>query len=141
MSDNCWYKNGIKFSCQGCGGCCSGEPGYVWLNQDEINAIAQELQISTIDFIQKYTRNIQGKISLIEKPNYDCIFLDNNRCKIYNARPVQCSTYPFWKISLTNPNDFKDATCNCPGVNLTDKSKLKLYTVPEINKIATSSTI
>jgi Fe-S-cluster containining protein len=26
-----------------------------------------------------------------------CIFLDeNNKCKIYEARPMQCLSYPFW---------------------------------------------
>ena len=26
----------------------------------------------------------------------DCIFLEGTRCRIYGARPLQCSSYPWW---------------------------------------------
>ena len=33
-----WYKDGLRFQCTGCGDCCTGGPGYVWVNQAEIDA-------------------------------------------------------------------------------------------------------
>ncbi len=37
-----------------------------------------------------------------------CIFLDrsSNKCGIYDVRPVQCRTYPFWPSLLESPDDW-----------------------------------
>jgi len=44
-------------------------------------------------------------LSLKEKHNHDCIFLESTGCRVYPARPAQCRTYPFWeqKIGGSNP--------------------------------------
>ena len=136
-----WYDKGICFSCEGCGGCCSGEPGYVWINDDEIAAMVQELALDTATFMQRYTRKAQGKISLIEKENYDCIFLTDNKCAVYGARPIQCSTYPFWKTNLISREDFIEGTQNCPGTHLDKNESASLHTVTQIEEIAASSTL
>ncbi|MCH7752933.1 MAG: YkgJ family cysteine cluster protein, partial [Planctomycetes bacterium] len=39
-----WYQDGLRFKCTGCGNCCTGSPGYVWVNQAEINALAAHLE-------------------------------------------------------------------------------------------------
>ena len=44
-----WYADGLHFSCQQCGGCCTGEPGYVWVSRDELGLIAEFLKISEAD--------------------------------------------------------------------------------------------
>src|SRR5262249_20146618 len=36
-----WYHEGLQFRCTRCGKCCTGEPGNVWENDDEIAAIAR----------------------------------------------------------------------------------------------------
>lgn len=100
------------------------------------NALAMERE----PFMQKYTRRAQGRVSLIEKPNYDCIFLNENGCTLYDARPIQCRTYPFWKSALSSRDDFNEATCNCPGVTKTT-ADTRLYSAADINEIATSSTL
>ena len=28
-----WYSEGLRFECTQCGACCSGEPGYVWVDE------------------------------------------------------------------------------------------------------------
>ena len=35
-----WYQDGLHFSCTRCGHCCTGEPGYVWVTDEELAAIA-----------------------------------------------------------------------------------------------------
>ena len=34
---SCFYEKGLAFECQGCGYCCSSEPGYVFLSEKDIN--------------------------------------------------------------------------------------------------------
>ena len=34
MSED-WYAEGLRFACTGCGDCCTGEPGAIWVNEDE----------------------------------------------------------------------------------------------------------
>ena len=40
MPDLPWYHAGLKFTCTQCGDCCSGTPGYVWVTNEEIVALA-----------------------------------------------------------------------------------------------------
>ncbi|MFN4174603.1 MAG: YkgJ family cysteine cluster protein, partial [Parachlamydiaceae bacterium] len=116
MSD--WYDAGLSFSCTGCGKCCTGSPGAVWLNEAEIETLANHLKLSREDFIDKYTRLIEGKRSLIEDPiHYDCVFLRDKRCEVYEARPVQCRTYPWWTQNLKSKKDWEEAAKFCEGIS------------------------
>jgi len=113
-----WYKNGLKFKCTGCGQCCTGEPGYVWLTPEEIDTIAAHLGISKEKFIKTYTRSVFGRLSLREdRVNFDCIFLKDKRCQIYTARPSQCRTFPWWKENISSPESWKEVSKRCEGVD------------------------
>ncbi len=35
-----WFEDGLRFRCTRCGNCCTGAPGYVWVNDEELSAIA-----------------------------------------------------------------------------------------------------
>ena len=51
----------------------------------------------------------------ISKNNYECIFFDSGiaGCSIYNFRPNQCKTYPFWNYFKTH----KDKLIKeCPAI-------------------------
>jgi len=116
-----WFEAGLHFQCQQCGRCCGGRPGYVWVTEEEIKAIADYLNLSQQQFRRRYTRKEGRRISLKEKGNYDCIFLEHDgqsgRCAIYPVRPTQCRTWPFWKSNLQSPDHWQTLTSNCPGVN------------------------
>ena len=112
-----WYQEGLKFTCTGCGDCCTGAPGYVWVNKAEIAALAELTGIETPEFERRYVRLVGIRKSLIEYANGDCVFFDNQsrRCQVYEARPRQCRTWPFWDSNLKSP-DAWEATCEvCPG--------------------------
>ncbi|MBN1914870.1 MAG: YkgJ family cysteine cluster protein [Parachlamydiales bacterium] len=112
-----WYKKGLCFSCKKCGQCCTGFPGFVWLSPKDLSDIANFLQMSQEMVLEKFTRKVFHKISLIEiLPSYDCIFFCNNRCSIYPARPVQCRTFPFWPHLLLSKETWDDAARSCPGM-------------------------
>ncbi len=113
-----WYHQGLQFQCTGCGDCCTGEPGYVWVNQAEIKAMAETLGETDIEsFENKFTRRIGIRKSLREFPNGDCVFFDNQtrRCQVYTVRPRQCRTWPFWDSNLKNPAAWKETCEACPG--------------------------
>ena len=119
-----WYASGLAFECTGCGCCCSGPgEGCVWVTPAEIAAIAEHLGMSVDAFTEAYTRRIGRRVSLIEAPNKDCIFLDPagddglRRCRVYAVRPTQCKTWPFWPSNLRSPASWALAQARCPGIN------------------------
>lgn len=114
-----WFEEGLKFSCTGCGKCCTGAPGYVWVTLDEIQAIADYLNCSVDDFARSYLREINGSFALKEDfKNYDCVFLDGKQCRIYPVRPKQCKTFPWWVQNLETKEDWEMAARRCEGINL-----------------------
>lgn len=112
-----WYKDGLRFTCTGCGDCCTGGAGYVWVNGEEIAKLAALVKMSIEDFEDEYVRKVGVRKSLIEYENGDCAFFDNKsrKCTVYTARPRQCRTWPFWDSNLRTPETWA-ATCDaCPG--------------------------
>jgi uncharacterized protein len=112
-----WYKDGLRFKCTGCGDCCTGAPGYVWVNGKDIAALAAEVEMNVDEFEKRYVRKIGVRKSLKEYRNGDCVFFDTEKrnCRVYAARPRQCRTWPFWESNIRTPEDWA-ATCEvCPG--------------------------
>jgi len=118
-----WYRNGLAFSCQGCGRCCSGpEEGYVWVTNEDIRAMAARLEMPMAAFKKKYVRRIGVRMSLLEKqPTKDCVLLaareKGQGCLTYQERPIQCRTWPFWKENLKSPQTWAQTALKCPGID------------------------
>lgn len=118
QKDDPWFKKGLKFKCTGCGQCCTGAPGAVWLSELEIEAFAKYFNITRELFLETYTKKIDGKISLKDDSyNYDCIFLKENKCTVYPLRPHQCRTYPWWPKILESKQEWEEAAKWCEGIN------------------------
>ncbi len=124
-----WFQDGLNFECTQCGDCCTGTPGYVWVNAEEIDALAKQRGISIDDFERKFVRKIGVRKSLIEFENGDCVFFDGQtrKCQVYGARPRQCRTWPFWESNLQSPKAWKRTCQICPG-----SGQGRLYTVEEV---------
>jgi Fe-S-cluster containining protein len=118
MADEPWYRDGLRFECTQCGDCCTGAPGYVWVTNEEIAALAKEIGEEDIErFIALYVRNVGVRKSLREYSDGACVFFDTEarKCTVYHARPRQCRTWPFWDSNLRTPEAWQ-ATCEvCPG--------------------------
>jgi uncharacterized protein len=114
-----WFRQGLKFSCTGCGCCCTGAPGYVWVNKAEIEALAEAAGIELAEFERCYVRTVGIRKSLLEYANGDCVFFDgeNRNCRVYEARPRQCRTWPFWPSNLASPASWERTSERCPGCN------------------------
>ncbi len=117
MGEKPWYDEGLRFTCSECGDCCTGAPGFVWVNKQEIEALAATLQVDVAEFQTRYVRLVGIRRSLKELENFDCVLLDpeTRKCRAYNARPRQCRTWPFWDSNLRDPEAW-ERTCEvCPG--------------------------
>ena len=118
MPDQPWYGDGLRFECTQCGDCCTGAPGFVWVNQDEIAALAALVdQPSIEEFEAQYVRKVGVRKSLKEWANGDCVFFDSasRRCTVYGARPRQCRSWPFWDSNLRTIQDWQRTCEHCPG--------------------------
>jgi Fe-S-cluster containining protein len=112
-----WYHAGLPFGCTGCGGCCTGAPGYVWVRKAEIERLAASLAMDVASFEAKYVRLVGVRKSLLERRNGDCLLFDGQtrRCTVYEARPDQCRTFPFWDSNLRYSENWESACEACPG--------------------------
>ncbi|MBI1902013.1 MAG: YkgJ family cysteine cluster protein [Planctomycetia bacterium] len=115
-----WYKDGLRFTCTQCGDCCTGEPGFVWVSEDEIKALSARLGLSIADFEQRYIRQVGPRKSLIEVDNGDCVFLKDRKCTVYADRPRQCRTWPFWDSNIRTAQAWKETCRECPGAGTGD---------------------
>lgn len=127
-----WYRDGIRFECQGTGRCCTarGDYGHVYLSADEAGAAAALLEMSLTDFEDAFCRFDDGERELRFQRGA-CVFLDGHQCSIYEARPVQCRTWPFWPENLKKKAWDRDVAPFCAGVG-----KGRLYSIAEIETIA-----
>jgi uncharacterized protein len=113
-----WYKEGLRFACTQCGHCCTGSPGYVWLKEEDVEAMSKLLGLEREEFLRRYTRMAFGRLALLEHSRtYDCVFLEGNRCKVYEIRPRQCRTFPWWPEHLTSKEAWEEAAQRCEGIN------------------------
>jgi len=119
MSTLPWYQAGLRFQCTQCGNCCTGAPGYVWVNREEIESLAALLNLEVDEFERRYVRRVGIRKSLVELPNGDCVFFhsESRTCQVYGARPRQCRTWPFWNSNLSSPGAWQQAAEHCPGCN------------------------
>lgn len=113
-----WWMEGLKFGCTACGKCCQNE-GEVWMDSDEFADLAIHLKETPLSVLDKYSERVQkGWVKMKSQgvdnsasdatTNNRCIFLKENgkECSIYESRPIQCRTYPFWPRLLDSPSDW-----------------------------------
>lgn len=134
-----WYENvpsnqSLPFDCTGCGKCCQTK-GEVYLNPSETKEAAAVLNMSIDEFKDKYTsRDVTGKkikdswTVLKQKKDSKgiegCIFLDEETkmCSIYEARPLQCSTYPFWPRIMESIDTWNDEVVFNDGQSTSERN-------------------
>ena len=126
-----WYADGLHFQCTCCGNCCTGPPGYVWVTDAEIDKLAAHVGRPVEEFRKLHVRTVGGRFSLKERRNergeYDCVFLkplpgDTRQkrlrgCGVYESRPLQCRTWPFWDGLLESRDAWEHSKETCPGMD------------------------
>ncbi len=132
-ADDEWYagkdgKSTLRFECTQCGACCTGPEGAVHVNQREVRMLAKHIGITAEECIDRYTHMLPEGRSLIERETapdsgcFDCVFLDRTSdpqratCSVYDARPTQCRTFPWWPDNIKNPSSWRRAGTHCEGI-------------------------
>ena len=134
MSTAPWYASGLRFSCRQCGACCTGAPGFVWLEATDAVAIARRLGMETAAFLASHTRRVFGKVSLREDNDGRCVLFESGLgCRAYEERPRQCRTWPFWTRIVVSSAAWAREAADCPGMNAGD-----LMSPEEIERLARS---
>lgn len=114
--ENPWFQGGLRFECTRCGNCCTGTPGYVWVTDAELEALAAATAMPLAEFTAVYSRPVGRRRSLRERPNGECVFWDGDRgCTVYADRPAQCRTWPFWESNVESPEAWEKMRGGCPG--------------------------
>ncbi len=117
-----FYESGLRFSCARCSACCRHDPGFVFLSLREAQNLAKRLSMDYSEFLAAYCRWIPMSeqtemLSLRERSNYDCIFWSEKGCTVYEDRPVQCRTFPFWDSVVASEEAWNSVAEGCPGMN------------------------
>ena len=120
-TDTPWYQDGLAFACTQCGACCTGEPGFVWVTDEEVAALAAHLGEPVRQVEALHTYKSRGRRTLREKANGDCVFYDRQKgCTVYKVRPKQCRTWPFWESNVGTPEAWDATRQACPGAGRGD---------------------
>ena len=72
--------------------------------------MAQECGESPARFEEMYVKAVGKRKSLKELPDGACVFFRKGvGCTLYEHRPRQCRTWPFWDSNLKSPRAWKEA--------------------------------
>jgi len=112
-------QQALHFKCTGCGKCCTGgEDHYVAMSKMEAKRIQKHLGVSSAWFRRRYVNHLTRNTLTARMHNGRCVFLnDNGKCRIYQLRPVQCKTYPYWPELLENKQTWDSEAVHCEGIN------------------------
>jgi Fe-S-cluster containining protein len=113
-------SEGLRFECTECGACCTrrGDYVHVYLSDDEADALADFLGLDAAAFSERHTVVDEFGWTRIRFDGEQCPFLDGatNRCRVYPARPTQCSTFPFWRGFVKDGAWTKEVREICEGI-------------------------
>ena len=102
---------------------------------EEIEQIASGLRLSVDEFARRYVRQVGDRYSLVERANGECVFWDAAvGCKVYESRPTQCRTWPFWPEHLKARAAWSQLQRVCPGTR-----EGRLHSLEEIEESARSA--
>jgi Fe-S-cluster containining protein len=124
-----FYADGLRFECTGCGACCRLGGGFVYPSLEDVGFMAHYLGLSVQKFTETFMDLHEGRYVLKNKGD-NCIFLEEEGCRIYAARPTQCRTFPFWSANLKSLYRWKIIAEECEGIG-----HGRLYSYEEIEAI------
>lgn len=128
-----WYADGLRFTCTQCGDCCRthGEYAHVFLSVEDVTRLAGFLKMDRKEFLREYTVREDEVTWRLAWPEEACIFLGEKGCTVYEGRPMQCRTWPFWPENLKKKVWETEVVADCPGAG-----EGRLYKIGEIRRLS-----
>ena len=120
-----WFKDGLRFTCTQCSHCCTGEPGVIYLSEADADAMAGRLGMDPAGFRARYCVSVHARgrrwLSLRDRPDathgHACVmWAEGVGCTVYEQRPRQCRTWPFWRRIVADPAAWAAEAAQCPGM-------------------------
>ena len=94
-----------------------------WLSEAEAERLAIRLGMDAAAFVRRYTATAWAdgvpRLVLRDRPGgrgHECLLWDGKGCSLYEDRPRQCRTWPFWQRNLASPAAWRALAAECPGV-------------------------
>jgi Fe-S-cluster containining protein len=119
LSDEFYSEQGLAFSCTQCGACCKAKSGHLFLTALDLRRLAEHLELSDDEFFLQYCEVVEldlaARISLVAEDDGSCVFLGRQGCEVYEQRPLQCRTYPFWSTNLLDREAWQSTCEACAG--------------------------
>ncbi len=107
----------LHFGCTGCGRCCT-RPGVVYLHAKDRERLSLFLGVSVAELCDNFLeRDEHGEWVARVEAQRPCPFLEGEACGVYEARPEQCRTYPFWPELVDQEDSWKEEAEHCPGIH------------------------
>ena len=100
------------------------------MTPEEIKRIAKARGLSKWVFKQRFVMRVGKRASLKEHANGDCCMLKDGKCTVYDAKPLRCTTFPFWEPVLTSREEWNETAERCEGIGQGD-----LYGREEIERM------
>jgi len=114
------YPANVCFECNCCGLCC-GDTDHKRRHILMLESEAEEISAQTGRPIEDFATESNGTQPYsyeMKKIEGDCVFLKNNKCTIYEARPLICRFYPFeLKFDKDKNSHAFTFTEECPTIN------------------------
>lgn len=115
-----WYAHGVRFECQpDCGKCCDQPGGVVFLAPHDAARLAAHHDMPVQDWLLRDCTRSQNGRYVLRSRNVDgiCIYLaEDKTCSVYEAKPDQCSAFPWWNENMVSNRAWHKTVALCPGL-------------------------
>jgi len=112
--DEIFEKKKANFECVKCGNCCEVE-GEVFLTLKEAENMARLAGMDTEEFKSKFVKKVWKQYILKMPYKGGCVFWKERKCALYEARPEQCRTFPYWDELKASHENWKEIESYCEG--------------------------
>jgi uncharacterized protein len=81
-----------QIDCTQCANCC--RVSEVGITDRDIEKLAKFLGMSRAEFLRDSTQRDEDGALILKKTEAGCVFLKDNLCTVYEARPQNCANFP-----------------------------------------------
>jgi Fe-S-cluster containining protein len=81
-----------QIDCTECANCCRVTE--VGITEKDVEKLAKFVGTSRREFVEQFTALDGSGAAILKRNENGCVFLENNLCTVYQARPQNCANFP-----------------------------------------------